>query len=184
MLGLKLNHVSNWGPMSRKQSKISYLTIAPHWMGYHHVNRYRSDEIFIHNVIEPHSYFVDRYRFKLCRVTQCLHIRKDLAHRSITSKFITATAPSCIDNIIYVHDRTVGVKNLGMMLLWFGHCLRLGHETMVCAACLAMFLWWNSTEMYHSSYHINRCEWSNVPTHICAAGPQLVNQLWLYTSVL
>ena len=44
--------------------------------------------------------------------------RLEIKHRSITSKFVTPTAPSCIDNIIYVHDRAVDVTNLGAMFLW------------------------------------------------------------------
>ena len=44
--------------------------------------------------------------------------RLEITHRSITPKFVTPTAPSCIDNIIYVHDRAVGVTNLGAMFLW------------------------------------------------------------------
>ena len=37
-----------------------------------------------------------------------------MGHRSITSKFVTPTTPS-------INDRTVGVTNLGVMLLWYGH---------------------------------------------------------------
>ena len=38
-----------------------------------------------------------------------------LYHRSVTPKFVTPTAPSYIDNI---HDRAVGITNLGVLLLW------------------------------------------------------------------
>ena len=76
-------------------------------------------------------------------------------HRSITSKFVTPTAPSCIDNswrsttlpaadsavssadsrvvlfqLLSIHDRTVGVTNLGVMLL----CAALGGDELTQAS--------------------------------------------------